>query len=72
MEPGNESGDGAVTPQQVVDYLVYANYAHNRRIAPDVTPKRWEKVYGPSVWEMEEQFQRETALESQRNLPEGG
>ena len=61
-----------MTPQQVVDYLVYANYAHNRRLCPSTTPSRWEKVYGPSVWEMEEQFQREATLKPQRNLPEGG
>ena len=58
--------------QDVLDHLTYTSYAHNRRLCPDTPPERWEKVYGPSVWEMEEQFQREAALEPRRNLPEGG
>lgn len=50
-----------MTPLDLVQDLVYVNYAHNRRIAPHVTPQQWEKVYGPEVWRMEEQFQLETA-----------
>ncbi len=48
-----------MTPREIVDYLTYQNYAHNRRISPNVTPAQWEKVYGPSVWDLEEQYQAE-------------
>lgn len=60
---------GDVTARQIVDFLTYSNYAHNRRLCPEVTPARWEKVYGPSVWEMEEQFQAEQAtIQEERAL----
>lgn len=53
-----------MTPAEVVDYLTYRNYVHNRRIAPHVTPERWEKVYGPGAREMEEQYQRELGAQA--------
>lgn len=34
------------TPAELVDYLTYSNYAHNRNLAPHITPERWKKVYG--------------------------
>ena len=48
-----------MTPQQIIDHLTYTNYAYNRRRSPDILPEQWEKILGPSVWEMEEEFQRE-------------
>lgn len=42
-----------------VDRLTFASYAHNRRVFPQVSPERWEKVFGPQVKEMEIQFQAE-------------
>ena len=29
-----------------VDRLTFASYAHNRRVFPQVSPDRWEKVLG--------------------------
>lgn len=59
MEVKMEMQTRQMTPRELVDQLTYLNYAHNRTISPNVTPERWEKVYGPGVWEMEEQYQRE-------------
>lgn len=50
---------GEMTPQGIVDYLTYVNFAHNRRLSPEVTVERWEKIYGPNTRAMEEQFQKE-------------
>lgn len=50
-------------PQRLVSDLTYINYAYNRRRSPDVSPERWEKVYGPQTWVMEERFQREQGRE---------
>lgn len=46
-------------PAHAVDHLTYINYAHNRRRSPDISPKRWEAIYGPTT-EMEERFQAES------------
>jgi hypothetical protein len=48
-----------MTPREIVDYLTYQSYAHNRLIAPHISVQRWEKVWGPGVWELEAQFQRD-------------
>ena len=34
------------TPADIVDYLTYSSYAHNRRISPEVTPERWARIFG--------------------------
>lgn len=39
------------TPAEIVDYLTYANYAHNRNLAPHITPESWKKVYGAQAVE---------------------
>ena len=44
---------------QFVDELTYGSYRHNRRIAPDVTPERWEIIYGPKTAAMETRLQSE-------------
>lgn len=44
---------------QIVDRLIYLSYSHNRKLAPEITPERWAKVFGPTTPVMEEQFQRE-------------
>ena len=47
-------------PMAIVNELTYQNYAHNRKISPDITPEQWEKVYGDESPQMEERFQNET------------
>ena len=51
------------TPEKLVDDLIYFNYRHNRTISPEVTPERWEKIYGPNTMAMEERFQAEPPQE---------
>ena len=48
-----------VTIGDLVADLTYLNYAHNRRLAPHITPHQWEKVYGPRTMLMEERYQQE-------------
>ena len=56
-----------MTSADLVQDLIFLNYCHNRRLSPGISPQRWEKVYGPSVWEMEEQYQGElTTIEEER------
>jgi hypothetical protein len=43
----------------IIDDLTYRNYAHNRQLAPSVSPERWEKIYGPQAREMEERYAAE-------------
>lgn len=51
--------NGFRTPSEIINDLVYLNYAHNRRLSPGISPERWRKVYGPPVEEMEARFQAE-------------
>lgn len=44
--------------QQIIDTLTYISYAHNRMLSPEISPERWEKVYGPTA-EMEQRFQEQ-------------
>ena len=46
-------------PIEIVDELTYRSYAFNRQRSPEITPERWEKVFGPSAARMEEKFQNE-------------
>ena len=56
-----------MTYADIVQDLVFRNYCHNRRLSPGISPERWEKVYGPGVWDMEKQFQAEQAtIEEER------
>lgn len=49
---------------QLVSDLTYLNYAHNRRISPDVSPERWARIYGADkVNSMEARFQSEAERE---------
>lgn len=43
----------------LIAQLTYSSYRANRRMAPDITPERWKKVYGDSVDVMEQQYQAE-------------
>jgi hypothetical protein len=52
----------------ILDHLLYASYRHNRVIAPDVSPERWAKIYGPMAAQMEERFQAEKSA-FQQPLP---
>jgi hypothetical protein len=51
-----------VKAQELKDYLTYVNYRANRGYTPEVTPEQWEKVYGQSVYAMEEKYQAEKAF----------
>ena len=58
MNSGTTITDLHSTVERItVDRLNYASYAHNRRVFPNVSPERWEKVFGPQVKEMEKKFQ---------------
>ncbi len=46
------------TPAEIVDYLTYASYAHNRRISPEVTPERWARIFGKEAVERMEPIYR--------------
>ena len=43
--------------------LTYINYKHNREISPNVTPKRWELVYGLNASLMEKRYTDELLAE---------
>ncbi len=39
------------TPAELVDYLTYSSYAHNRDASPSTTPERWARIYGAAAVE---------------------
>lgn len=47
--------------------LVYASYAHNRRISPEVSPQRWAQIYKNAA-EMETRFQSEALCSSSESM----
>lgn len=49
--------------EDIICWLTYSNYAHNRRISPHVTPEQWEKVYGSDSPKLEAAYQRELSRE---------
>jgi hypothetical protein len=53
----------AKLPEDLVDRLAYASYAHNRRLFPSTSPMRWQAIYGTTVPAMEARF----VLESKRS-----
>lgn len=50
-----------MTPDQIIDELTYRQYCASRKDAPNLTPRSWGHVYGPSVLQMEERYQLEKA-----------
>ena len=48
-----------MTPVEFLNDLVYANYTHNRRRAPEITAEQWEQVYGKMTQGMEARYQME-------------
>ena len=47
---------------EMIDHLTYANYKHNRKLSPEITPEQWAKYGGfpkGSVEKMEVKFQKE-------------
>ena len=44
---------------KLISDLTYVNYAANRDRAPEITPERWERIYGPTTPAMEARYQRE-------------
>jgi hypothetical protein len=61
IKPMIHTTQGPMKPEQIVNYLTYCNYRHNRTISPHVTPEQWEKVYGPNTPTMERCYQEEQA-----------
>lgn len=49
---------GAITIPEMLDELTYRSYRHNRRLAPDVTPEGWAKVFEHGEL-LEARYQRE-------------
>jgi hypothetical protein len=45
-------------PNDLIDELTFRSYAHNRGLAPDVSPERWAKIF-PNGPAMEARLQRE-------------
>lgn len=50
-----------MSPEAIVDELTYRNYAHNRALAPHITPQRWARIY-PRADELEARYQAEQAI----------
>ena len=45
---------------KLISELTYVSYATQRDLAPEISPERWGKIYGPeSVEQMEERYQAE-------------
>lgn len=42
----------------IIDELTYISYAHNREIAPHISPERWRKLYGQRTEAMEARYQK--------------
>jgi hypothetical protein len=61
--PFDEAQNVTPTPVDVICWLTYSSYAHNRRISPEVLAEKWETVYGPQAGRLEELYQRELARE---------
>lgn len=57
---------GAMSVTEIFEDLTYTSYKANREAAPDITPKSWEKVYGPEVVAMETRYQADKAIEKAR------
>lgn len=58
-----------MTATEMVDDLTFTAYAHNRDLAPEISPERWAKVF-PNAAAMEERYQRERAAGRPRQLME--
>jgi len=53
---------------QLIDDLTYRNYAHNRRLAPEVSAESWQKVYGLDVVGFEARYQAEQKRDEEQRL----
>ena len=60
LEVQMNDGTHAMTPHELVDALVYANYKHNRQRNPAIAPAEWGTVFGYRVTYFEAKFQAET------------
>ena len=45
--------------ERILDELTYINYAHNRLLAPDISPKEWANIFGQKPVERMEQRLKE-------------
>ena len=52
-----QTNRGPMTPQALMDELIYAAYAHNRERSPHINPQAWAKVL-PNVPAMERRYQQ--------------
>lgn len=50
------------TEMRIVSELTYISYAHNRDIAPEVSPERWAKIF-PSADILEARYAAERLRE---------
>lgn len=49
----------SIEASELVDELIYINYAHNRTVSPTTTPEQWKKVYGAAADLMEARYRLE-------------
>lgn len=52
---------------EVIDQLIYVNYASNRDFAPHVPPARWGRLF-QNVAELEARYQAEKSINRARNF----
>ena len=48
-----------MTAEQLVADLVYVNYRFQREYAPDISPERWQSVFGEEGKFLEQRYQSE-------------
>lgn len=48
-----------MTPEQIVNELMYRCYEFNRQRNPEITPEQWAAIFGNGVNAMERRFQQE-------------
>lgn len=51
-----------MTPQNLIDELTYRCYRYNRLRTPDITPTRWQLVFGTATNQLEQRYQAEVPL----------
>lgn len=48
-----------MTPQNLIDELTYRCYRYNRLQSPDITPIRWQRIFGTATVQLEQRYQEE-------------
>lgn len=57
-----------MNPIDILDEVSYRTYRDSRNSSPDITPQSWKHVFGPSVDQMEERYQREIAAQADAGI----